>query len=328
MLFMIKTVSNTTPVRHAIATGIKTSLSPFSLRENEQSVPVIVKRRNEKFTTPAEAEFLISVGKITEEEIKILEIINRFTIITINQLHTALSLKGVNIDRTKLISSIKKLIKYRFAQAVRFENGQNTPSGYIIALENNGVSFLKARHSDDDGVHVRFVSYFKSIEVSKLKKNLSANQLVINLFEKNGVELPDLCRSPFLTDLQRIDRKNVVRPEFSFTFDGNSCLVECVKRNEMWETKLADKLGYYFEILSLPEDRLSIKTKNPVLILIAEDEHHCEEVLRIAAEAKYKNIVATCDPFTYNLTPDNAFFKPEETKKNLFSKLKSLLKSR
>ncbi len=176
---MIKTVNNATPVEHALTMGIDMPLSPFGLRENEKAVPVIIERDNGKFTSPYEAEFLVSVGIIGEEEIHLLEVVNRFVVISLNQLHTALSLEGVDVTRNKLIGNVKKLIKYRFLQAVRFENGKNTPSGYVIALENNGVSLLKARHNNDN-IHVRFVSYFKNIEVYKLKKNLSANQLVLN----------------------------------------------------------------------------------------------------------------------------------------------------
>ncbi len=324
---MIKTVNNVSPVEHALTMGIDMPLSPFGLRENEKSVPVIIERDNGKFTSPYEAEFLVSVGIIGEEEIHLLEVVNRFVVISLNQLHTALSLEGVDITRNKLISNVKKLVKYRFLQAVRFENGKNTPSGYVIALENNGVSLLKARHNNDN-IHVRFVSYFKNIEVYKLKKNLSANQLVLNLFGKNGVEISGFCKSPILRDSHDIDRKNVIRPECRFTFDGDDCLVECVKRNPLWKDKLSDKLGYFYELFTLPEGRLSIETQNPILILIAEDEKHCEEVLQIASKAKYKNIVVTCDSFTYKLTPNNAFFKPQEGKKDsLFSKLKLLLKA-
>lgn len=325
---MIKTVNNaTSPVEHALAMGIDMPLSPFGLRENEKAVPVVIERDNGKFTSPYEAEFLVSVGIIREDEIHLLEVVNRFVVISLNQLHTALSLEGIDITRNKLIGNIKKLIKYRFLQAVRFENGINTKSGYIIALENNGVSLLKARHNNDK-VQIRFVSYFKSIEVYKLKKNLSANQLILDLFGKNGVEISDFCKSPILRDSHDIDRKNVIRPECRFTFDGDDCLVECVKRNPMWKDKLYDKLGYYHELLTLPEGRLSIDTQNPILILIAEDEKHCEEVLQIVSKAKHKNIVVTCDSFTYNLTPDNAFFKPQEAKTDsLFSKLKLLLKA-
>lgn len=323
---MIKTVNNATPLEHAQAMGIDMPLSPFGLRENEKSVPVIIERPNNKFTSPYEADFLISVGVISDEEIHLIELVNNFVIISLNQLHTALTLEGTDITRNRLISTVKKLIKYRFLQAVRFENGINIRSGYILALENNGAVLLKTRHCNEH-VNVRYVSYFKNIEVYKLKKNLSSNQLILELFGKNeGVS--DFCKGPLLKDLHKID--NVIRPECRFRYNGEDCFVECVRRNPIWEDKLKDKLGYYYDLFSLPEGRLSIQTQNPVLILIAEDESHCEDVLRIAAKSKLcENIVCTCDSFTFNLTPDNAFFKPhKETTSNLFfSKLKALLKA-
>lgn len=328
MFFMIKTVNNaTSPVEHALAMGIDMPLSPFGLRENEKAVPVVIERDNGKFTSPYEAEFLVSVGIIGEDEIHLLEVVNNFVVISLNQLHSALNLEGIDITRNKLISNVKKLIKYRFLQAVRFENGINTKSGYILALDNNGSLLLRSRHRDD-GVHVRFVGYFKSMDAYKLKKNLAANQLVLNLFGNNGVQISDFCKGQLLKDSHDIDRTNVIRSECRFTYSDNDCFVESIRRNPEWEDKLSKKLGYYHDLFNLPEGRLNIRTENPLLILIAEDEFHCEEVMRIASEAKHRNIAVTCDKFTYKLTPDNAFFKPQEGKKDsLFSKLKLLLKA-
>lgn len=180
----------------------------------------------------------------------------------------------------------------------------------------------------DDSVQVKYISYFKNIDIYKLKKILSANQMIIDMFAKNGVEISGLSKNVILRDIYGIERKHVIRPECRFTYNGTDCFVETVRRNPSWQEKLADKLGYYHELFNLPEGRLSVKTENPVLILISEDENHCEEVIRIAAKAKHKGILVTSDKFTYTLTPDNAFFKPAiQSKENLFSKLKSLLKA-
>lgn len=106
---MIKTVNNATPSEHVRSMGLDPDfLPPFALRENEQAIPVIFERENHKLTSRYEAEFLVSVGVISEDvDIKLLEIINKFIVINVRQLLSVAMLDGIEITREKVMSSIK-----------------------------------------------------------------------------------------------------------------------------------------------------------------------------------------------------------------------------
>lgn len=316
---MLKTVTNVTPLEHAAAMGIDLErLPPLALHDGEQTCPITLQRQNGKtYTGKIEAAFLVEVGVIDEQALTILQIVNKYRIISVHQIEMALALLGVSdINRNNINVKIKKLMRYGFLDAVRFRSGESK-SGYILAVGSNGYFWLKANVTDPPACRI---SYFKTMQPEKIKKSLCSNQLVLQLLESRGVSVLDYRKGQVITD-----DKSAIRPDCVFTVGDTRCIVEPVRRKEKWQEKLGAKLSYYRKLLTSESDELNAPLTDATIILVAEDAEHCEQVLKIAARARYKNILVTCDQFTFVCAPDAAFFAPE-AERGAFLWLKRLFK--
>ena len=276
---------------------IKTSISPFAMREGE------IKTFDGKdgYVSINQIINKINIGHITDIHFKILELVNEFEFITSRQIYQILEARGIDVkSQDKLNNKLEQLIKMKILTRYYFTAEDGKGIYRIYSLEKMGKYLLNSR-----GIECKWQPTDNTKPVSMIKKRLAGNQVIISYLRK--VKYFDSYKvKPVLTSKQ-IGKTFKLHAGIKLTKSGKSAdlIFEAVRREEDWEKKLIDRMkllkDFYENFVQFDS---GYETK-PVLVLLCEDDKHTIEVYKVIVQNKLE-ISNTKIYFTTDLKQNNS----------------------
>lgn len=252
---------------------IKTTTSPFSIREGE----IKVFDGKDGYVSMNQIIQKINVGHINDLHFRIMELVNEFEFITSRQLFKLLKEENSEIkSQDKLNNKLEQLVKTKILTRYYFNSEDGKGIYRIYCLEKMGKYLLNSR-----GVECKWQPTDNTKPVAMIKKRLACNQMLIsykekvNAFDSYQIKVPmtakQLGKQFRATGGKVTLKKNDKSIDFIF---------EVVRREEDWENKLVDKMKLYNDFYENFVTMDSGFKTLPQLILLCEDDKHMAEAFR------------------------------------------------
>lgn len=258
---------------------VKTRVSPFAVRPNE----IKVFDGKEGFASINQVVFKMDMGYISEDHIKALEVVNEFGFVTSRQVTQVLDFRGKleHIEAEKRQDKVAKwledLTKSKVLARYYFQTETGKSSYRAYALDKIATYILKQRN---------IVTNWQPTDNTKpayaLKRKLAGNQIVIAYMQKVGAFEE---ANPNLLLLSK--RYNVKFKPTGGTVklladkEEVDVIFEVVRRNEEWQTMLAEKLQLYSDFYENFAKNDAGFSNPPKLVFVGEDVSHNAEIFRI-----------------------------------------------
>lgn len=255
----------------------------------------------QKKTSKNEFDFLLSINFIGDLEMAILRIVSDLRYATSIQIYNMLKIKGLDVERTKVQTVIKKLKNKSFLKQIGFYNGTVTETQTVLkaySLGYHGVGIFRLRNEE-----TKLQGYISQMPTRNIKKVLATNQLLISIFSVMKISFESLICVVY-PDI----KDAIIRTSSVINCNDSTYFVECVRRDENWDTVLKERITRYKKVID-NDKKLNITVNTePVVIFLAEDYEHMKEV---------KNLIGCNLGFKYMFTYDTilledinlAFFK-------------------
>lgn len=275
---------------------IKTSISPFAMREGE------IKTFDGKdgYVSINQIINKINIGHITDIHFKILELVNEFEFITSRQIYQILEVRGIDVkSQDKLNNKLEQLIKMKILTRYYFTAEDGKGIYRIYSLEKMGKYLLNSR-----GVECKWQPTDNTKPVSMIKKRLAGNQVIISYLRK--VKSFESYKVKPALNGKQTGKTFKLHAGVKLSKAGKSAdlLFEAVRREEDWEKKLIDRMkllkDFYENFVQFDS---GYETK-PVLVLLCEDDKHTVEAFKVIVQNKLE-IANTKIYFTTDLKQNN-----------------------
>ncbi len=258
---------------------VKTRVSPFAVRPNE----IKVFDGKEGFASINQVVFKMDMGYISEDHIKALEVVNEFGFVTSRQVTQVLEIRG-KLDhleegrkQDKVAKWLEDLTKSKTLARYYFQTESGKSSYRAYALDKIATYILKQRN---------IVTSWQPTDNTKpayaLKRKLAGNQIVIAYMQKVGSfeeANPNLLMLSKKFNVKFKPTGGTVKLK-----DDNQDLdiiFEVVRRNEEWQTMLAEKLQLYSDFYENFAKNDAGFYEPPKLAFVGEDVNHNAEIFRI-----------------------------------------------
>lgn len=257
---------------------IKTSVSPFAMREGE------IKTFDGKdgYVSINQIINKINIGHITDIHFKILELVNEFEFITSRQIYQILEAKGVDVkSQDKLNNKLEQLIKTKILTRYYFTAEEGKGIYRIYSLEKMGKYLLNSR-----GIDCKWQPTDNTKPVAMIKKRLAGNQVIISYLRKVKA-FDSYTVKPQFTAKQN-GKIFKMHAGIKVTKSGKSAslVFEAVRREEDWEKKLVERMKLikdFNENFVQFDSGYEIK---PQIVLLCEDDKHTVETFKVIVKNK------------------------------------------
>lgn len=251
------------------------SISPFSYKNYDLKV-----EGNKNDISNAEIHNLKVQGKLTGDELEMLELILKYKYLNSHSIKTYFSRsKEVNNKlspesiqrRLKKLNKSGMLVRYYFTHLE--EDGsilKRTANFY--GLSRGAFEYLRKHLKYKENSN----EYFNLPTVTELLKILSVNQLVINFMLKaNGV---NSCSMHIPLHAKSYHKKFTVMASCKVQSEFTTmAYIEAVRRNPNWKVELKTRLDFIYDYIRY--EGLT-DTDLPFVILIGEDDDHIVQMQR------------------------------------------------
>ena len=258
--------------------AIKTEVSPFAIREGE------IKTFDGKdgYVSMNQIIHKMNIGHIADIHFKIMELVNEFEFITSRQIYQILLHRGEDIkSQDKLNNKLEQLVKSKILTRYYFTSEEGKCIYRIYCLEKMGKYLLNSRD-----IECKWQPTDNTKTVAMIKKRLAGNQIIIAYLRKVAA-FDKYTVKPVLT-AKKLGKVFKCQAGVKLTKNGKSIdfIFEAIRREEDWENKLIDRMKYYidfYESFVTFDSGFEIK---PQLILVAEDNKHMVEILKVIVTNK------------------------------------------
>lgn len=252
---------------------IKTSISPFAMREGE----IKVFDGKDGYVSMNQIIQKINVGHINDLHFRIMEIVNEYEFITSRQLFKLLEKEKFELkSQDKLNNKLEQLVKSKILTRYYFNSEDGKGIYRIYCLEKMGKYLLNSR-----GVECKWQPTDNTKPVAMIKKRLASNQLLISYKEK--VQAFDSFQIKVPMNAKILGKQfKATGGKVTLSKNGKSIdfIFEVIRREDDWQKKLADKMklykDFYENFVAMDSGFKTI----PQLILLCEDEKHMAETFR------------------------------------------------
>ena len=217
--------------------NIKTSVSPFAIREGE------IKTFDGKdgYVSINQIIHKINIGHISDIHFKILELVNEFEFMTSRQIFQILEHKGADIkSQDKLNNKLEQLIKTKILTRYYFTSEDGKCIYRVYSLEKMGKYLLNSR-----GVECKWQPTDNTKPVPMIKKRLAGNQIIIAFLRKTKA-FDSYIVKPALT-AKKTGKVFKANAGVTLTKSGKSVtlIYEVVRREEDWKNKFVERMRLY-----------------------------------------------------------------------------------
>ena len=252
--------------------NIKTTVSPFSIREGE----IKTFDGNDGYVSINQIIHKINIGHITDIHFEILELVNEFEFMTSRQIYQFLTHKGIEIkSQDKLNNKLDQLVKSKILTRYFFTSEEGKGIYRVYCLEKMGKYLLNSKE-----VECNWQPTDNTKPVGMIKKRLAANQIIIAYYRKSS-NFVSYNVKPTIT-AKNLNKTFKPHGEVTLEKSGKriSLLFECVRREPDWEIKLKERLRLYkdfYDYFSPGDSGYSIP---PQIIFVCEDEKNMIETFK------------------------------------------------
>lgn len=257
---------------------IKTEVSPFAIREGE------IKTFDGKdgYVSMNQIIHKINIGHITDIHFRIMELVNEFEFITSRQIFQILEHRGEDVkSQDKLNNKLEQLVKSKILTRYYFTSEEGKCIYRVYCLEKMGKYLLNSR-----GIECKWQPTDNTKTVAMIKKRLAGNQVIVAYLRKVKA-FDKYTVKPTLT-AKKLGKVFKCQAGIKLSKNGKSIdfIFETIRREEDWEKKLIDRMKLYidfYESFVTFDSGYEIK---PQLVLVAEDNKHLVEILKIIVTNK------------------------------------------
>jgi hypothetical protein len=258
---------------------VKTSVSPFAVRENE----VKVFDGKEGFASINQVVFKMDMGYINESHIKALEVVNEFSFVTSRQVTQVLEQRGKLNDvepdkrQDKVSKWLEDLTKSKVLARYYFQNELGKSSYRAYSLDKIATYILKQRN-----ISPNWQPTDNTKPAYAVKRKLAGNQVIIAYMQKIAAFFdinPNLLLYSKKYNVKFKSTGGMIK--LKDNSEELDLVFEVVRRNEDWQNMFAEKIQLY-------SDFYENFTKNdagfynpPKLVFVGEDVQHLGEMFRI-----------------------------------------------
>jgi len=251
---------------------IKTTVSPFAIREGE------IKTFDGKdgYVSINQIVTKINLGHISDVHFKILDLVNEFEFLTSRQIYQLLTHMGIELkSQDKLNNKLDQLVKCKILTRYYFTSEEGKGIYRVYCMEKMGKYLLTSKE-----VECKWQPTDNTKPVPLIKKRLAGNQVIIAYLRK-------------ASNFSKYTVKTTIKAKMSGkTFKGHgeiviskagksiSLILECVRREDDWENKFAERMRLYKDFFDnfIPFD--SGFESKPQLIIVCEDDKHMVETFK------------------------------------------------
>ena len=253
--------------------NIKTTVSPFAIREGE----IKVFDGKDGYVSMNQIVQKINVGHINDLHFRIMELVNQFEFITSRQLFKLLEREKIEVkSQDKLNNKLEQLVKTKILTRYYFNSEDGKGIYRVYCLEKMGKYLLSSR-----GIECKWQPTDNTKPVAMIKKRLAGNQTLIAYLRKVKA-FDSYTVKPSITAKMLGKTFKATGGSVKLTKNNKSIefLFEVVRREEDWQKKLVDKMRMYKDFYEnyVPMD--SGFSSMPQLIIICEDEKHMAETFK------------------------------------------------
>lgn len=252
---------------------IKAQISPFAIREGE------IKTFDGKdgYVSMNQIVHKIDIGHINEIHFTILELVNEFEFITSRQLYQMLEIKGIDPkSQDKLNNKLDQLVKSKILTRYYFTSEEGKGIYRVYCMEKMGKYLLTSKE-----VECKWQPTDNTKPVSLMKKRLAGNQVIIAYMRKSKNFNSYKVKTAITAKMNGKTFKGHGEVKLEKSGKSISLIFDCVRREEDWEQKFADRMRLYKDFLEnfVPFD--SGFEARPQLILVCEDDKHMVESFKV-----------------------------------------------
>ncbi len=252
---------------------IKTSISPFAMREGE----IKVFDGKDGYVSMNQIIQKINVGHINELHFRVMELVNEFEFITSRQLFKLLEKEKFDIkSQDKLNNKLDQLVKTKILTRYYFNSEDGKGIYRVYCLEKMGKYLLNSR-----GVECKWQPTDNTKTVAMIKKRLAANQLLIAY--KDKVEAYSDYQVKVTLQAKKLSKQfKPTGGKITLAKAGKSIdfIFEVIRREDDWNKKLVDKMKLYKDFYENFQPMDSGFKTMPQLIFLCEDEKNMAETFR------------------------------------------------
>ena len=252
---------------------IKTSISPFAMREGE----IKVFDGKDGYVSMNQIIQKINVGHINELHFRIMELVNEFEFITSRQLFKLLEKENFDVkSQDKLNNKLDQLVKTKILTRYYFNSEDGKGIYRVYCLEKMGKYLLNSR-----GVECKWQPTDNTKTVAMIKKRLAANQLLIAY--KDKVEAYSDYQVKVILQAKQLSKQfKPTGGKITLAKAGKSIdfIFEVIRREDDWNKKLVDKMKLYKDFYENFQPMDSGFKTMPQLIFLCEDEKNMAETFR------------------------------------------------
>ena len=251
---------------------IKTTISPFAIREGE------IKTFDGKdgYVSINQIVHKMNLGHISDIHLKILGLVNEFEFLTSRQIFQLLKLRNIEIaSQDKLNNKLEQLIKSKILTRYYFSSEEGKGIYRVYCMEKMGKYLLTSREED-----CKWQPTDNTKPVALMKKRLAGNQVIIAFMRKVKNFDSYQVKTAITAKMTGKTIKGHGRIKLSKSGKSLTLILECVRREDDWETRFVDRMKLYKEFFEnfVPMDS-GFETK-PQLIFVCEDERHMVEAFK------------------------------------------------
>lgn len=263
---------------------IKATSSPYAVRENEKI----------EIVAPGKPRGYIDQLTITKNERLVLGCVNFLMFATSKQIYWMLS--SYDISQDEIHKVLTKMYNAGYLHKLQF-TGESGISSYKVYMltGDRGYVLYKLVFGCKPNTKRSFCE--RDDLALKVKQVLASNQLMAQL---SGLEKSDIPSHLQVLAIKRFFQKiKLVRVTGYFEANANSYLVEAVRRSEDYaknfESRL-ERLRYFADnYKKIEKINDAVVRYKPIMIVVAEDAEHMEELMSIAQKNGASGIYFTND---------------------------------
>ncbi len=248
---------------------IKTSVSPFAIREGE------IKTFDGKdgYVSINQIIHKINLGHITEVHFAILDIVNEFEFVTSRQIYQLLEKRGIEIkSQDKLNNKLEQLVRTKILTRYFFSSEEGKGIYRVYCMEKMGKYLLNSKE-----VECKWQPTDNTKPVGLIKKRLAGNQVIIAYMRKAKAFEKYTVKPQITAKMSGKSFKANSLVKLSKSGKSINLLFDCVRREEDWEGKFIERMRLYEDFYKNFLRLDSGYDVPPQLIIICEDDKHMVE---------------------------------------------------
>ena len=245
---------------------IKTSVSPFAIREGEID-------GKDGYVSINQIIHKINLGHITEVHFAILDIVNEFEFVTSRQIYQLLEKRGIEIkSQDKLNNKLDQLVRTKILTRYFFSSEEGKGIYRVYCMEKMGKYLLNSKE-----VECKWQPTDNTKPVGLIKKRLAGNQVIIAYMRKAKAFEKYTVKPQITAKMSGKSFKANSLVKLSKSGKSINLLFDCVRREEDWEGKFIERMRLYEDFYKNFLRLDSGYDVPPQLIIICEDDKHMVE---------------------------------------------------